>query len=169
MPQNTTGPLSGAVLWVHCASAGIRLARALLPPPREREELAGHVGSPPSPCLLRLGPTAVSFSCPKFAALLARFRTLDASSLKPSDDGFAPLPPQSRRLHQISGSSVPLVLARTPIGKLNAPCFRTRRRRPMLPLRAHDLLLRYIRSFSDTKRSLHSAIGRVKLTCLSTI
>ena len=44
-----------------------------------------------------------------------------------------------------------------------------RRRPPMLPLRAHDLLLRYIRSFSDTKRSLHSAIGRVKLTCLSTI
>lgn len=165
MPPKATGPLSGAVLWVHCASAGIRLARA--PLPRERGVGGPRRLTPPSPCLLRLGPTAVSFSCPKFAALLARFRTLDASSLKPSDDGFAPLPPQSRRLHQISGSSVPLVLARTPIGKLNAPCFRTSVA-ARLPLRAHDLLLRYIRSF-DTKRSLYSAIGRVKLTCLSTI
>lgn len=150
-----TVPLSGVSLWVFGASAGISLRAPPAPPPppregeRERGGDATRVRTPaPIPGSRGRGLQA-SFSCLKFAPLLARFQTLDASSLEPSDDGCAPLPPQGRRVHQISGAGVPLVLASAPIGKLNAPVF-TRgggdlasppgSLPPALPLGAHYLL-----------------------------
>lgn len=122
-----TVPLSGVSLWVFGASAGISLRAPPAPPSpprgRERGVDATRVRTPaPIPGSRGRGLQA-SFSCLKFAPLLARFQTLDASSLEPSDDGCAPLPPQGRRVHQISGAGVPLVLASAPIGKLNAPVF----------------------------------------------
>ena len=60
--------------------------RGLLPSPTALEQ-------PPHPIRSwRYGLQQMRyFSCAKFAILLARFQTLDASSLKPSDDGFAPI------------------------------------------------------------------------------